>query len=151
MHKNAEPEKKELLFSVTAADCDWYYFTSGGPGGQRQNKVATACRCRHKLSGAEGVAREHSMQHQNKKAAFGRMAESPKFKAWLKVETGKYLLSSEQKKEAARRQQAIEDAVDRSCTPENLRIEMQKAGEWVPYVDPEEIEPTIQCYAPEEP
>ncbi len=65
---------RELLFSVTREDCDWTFQTAGGPGGQNSNKVATACRCVHRASGAVGFAREHRTQKLNRAAAFKRMA-----------------------------------------------------------------------------
>lgn len=119
---------KELLFSVTAADCKWDFFCSGGPGGQRQNKVATACRCTHKASGAVGECREHSMQGQNKKEAFARMAKTPTMQAWLKIEASKHLVSSEERR---RRASAIEDAVEKEMSPKNLKFEIKQNGKWV--------------------
>ena len=32
-------KKKELLFSVTAADCDWSYTKGTGAGGQKKTKL----------------------------------------------------------------------------------------------------------------
>lgn len=82
---------KEKLFSVTSKDCDWQFFTSGGPGGQKQNKTASACRCIHKASGAVGESREHREQLQNKKAAFRRMTETKEFKNWIDLEAKRHL------------------------------------------------------------
>ena len=76
--------KKELLFSVTKKDLEIQTFCSGGSGGQHQNKVETGVRIIHKESGAVGEARDSRSQHANKKAAFLRMVNSPKFKLWQK-------------------------------------------------------------------
>ena len=122
---------KELLFSVTADDCEWMYFCAGGKGGQHQNKTASACRCRHKESGAEGISRDHREQRRNKIEAFKRMANSEKFQLWLKLETSRRLESAEEKK---LREQQIEISVEKAMSPENLKIEMKdENGKWVEY------------------
>lgn len=82
---------KELLFSVTKSDLKFDYFRSSGAGGQHRNKTDTACRCKHKPSGAVGEGKEHKSQKQNKQAAFKRMVASSKFKKWLRLETAKKL------------------------------------------------------------
>jgi protein subunit release factor B len=58
-------------------------FRSGGPGGQNQNVRDTGVRFTHHASGAVGESREHRYQWQNKKTAWKRMAEHPKFKIWV--------------------------------------------------------------------
>ena len=127
---------KELLFSVGADDCEWMFFCAGGPGGQHQNKTASACRCRHKESGAEGVSREHREQRRNKIQAFRRMVDSKEFQLWLKLETSRRLLTSEEKR---RIEADAERAVEKAMQPENLKIECQKNGKWIPFVESEEI------------
>jgi protein subunit release factor B len=82
---------REKLFSVTAQDCEWQFFTAGGKGGQKQNKTASACRVVHPPSGAVGESREYREQPQNKKAAFKRMTETKEFQKWLNIETKKYM------------------------------------------------------------
>ena len=77
--------KRELVFSIRAEDVDWQTFRAGGSGGQNQNKRSTGARCCHKPSGAVGESREHRTQLLNKRAAFKRLAESPKFQAWAKI------------------------------------------------------------------
>mgnify|MGYP003404328630 FL=1 len=140
MSSEKKEGQKELLFSVTANDCDWNYFCSGGPGGQRQNKVATACRCVHKASKAVGECRTHASQGQNKKEAFKRMANTPEFANWLKIESARHLLTAEDRRAQEDRQEriqkSIEASVDAMMTEENLKVEMKDAkGRWVPYVD----------------
>lgn len=58
-------------------------FRSGGKGGQNQNVRETGVRIIHPPSGAVGESREQRFQWLNKKIAFRRMAESPKFQAWI--------------------------------------------------------------------
>lgn len=129
-------ENKELLFSVTADDCDWMYFSAGGKGGQHQNKTASACRCRHKASGAEGISRDHREQRRNRVEAFKRMANSKEFQLWLKKETGRKLVSEEEQR---RKQVQMEIQLDKMMEPSNLRVEMKdENGKWTPYREPDE-------------
>jgi protein subunit release factor A len=113
--------KKELLFSVTAKDCDWQYFRSGGPGGQNVNKVASGVRCIHRASGSVGQATDTRDQRQNRQLAFGRMCTTDQFKAWHRIET-------------ARRQgllDSIEKEVEEDMNPHNIRVEHKVDGKWV--------------------
>lgn len=77
---------KQLLFSVTAKDCEWKYMRGTGNGGQKKNKTNSAVHCIHRPSGAHGYAEDERSQHQNRQLAFKRMAESKQFKEWLHVE-----------------------------------------------------------------
>ena len=47
-----EKKEKTLLFSVTAADCDFETFCTGGNGGQHRNAKQNGVRVRHRASGA---------------------------------------------------------------------------------------------------
>ena len=87
---------REREFSVTLADCRVDTFRSGGKGGQHQNKTESGVRITHPPSGAVGESREERSQLQNKRAAFRRMVDSPKFRWWVQlrlreIETGKTL------------------------------------------------------------
>lgn len=108
---------RELLFSVTMADCDLQTFAAGGPGGQHQNTSNTAVRIVHRESGATGESREHRSQLQNKKAAWKRMTEHGKFKVWL----NKKLLADGKDPEVEVRKQ---------MQPHNLLIEGRDGGDW---------------------
>lgn len=110
---------KELLFSVTLADCDVQTFRSGGPGGQNQNKRETGVRIVHRESGAVGESREERSQLQNKRTAFERMVKHPKFQFWVhekrrEMETGK----------------SLEDRVAEMMQPEYIRTEVRENGLW---------------------
>ena len=111
---------KELLFSVTAKDCRWDYFRGTGKGGQKRNKTSSGVRCTHKESGAVGVSDDTRSQHENKRIAFQRMADTDKFKAWHKME-------------CARRSgdlTAIVDKVERAMRPWNISEEIMVNGKW---------------------
>jgi protein subunit release factor A len=112
---------RELLFSVTIADCKVDTFCTGGNGGQHRNAKQNGVRVTHPPSGAVGEHRDGRDQHQNKRAAFRKMAESPAFKGWHKRETARRL-----------GQPSVDDLVDREMAPEKLRVETGFGGKWVP-------------------
>ncbi len=113
---------KELLFSVTAADCDWQYLRGTGPGGQKRNKTESKVRCVHRASGAVGESDLTRSQHENKRIAFRKMAESNEFKLWHKLETARRMGD----------QLTVEEKVDKAMNDANLRIEGKSDGRWVP-------------------
>ncbi len=106
---------KELAFSVTLKDCEVQFFRAGGPGGQNQNKVSSACRVIHHPSGARGESREHREQGQNKKNAFLKMANHPRFKIWVHQQLAK---------------ETPEEWVEKQLTSKNLRVEARVDGTW---------------------
>jgi protein subunit release factor B len=112
---------RELLFSVTLADCDVQTFKAGGPGGQNQNKRDTGVRVIHRASGARGESREERSQLQNKKLAFRRMAESALFKAWVARQSHEWK-QIEARAEKWAEQQINDDSV--------LREEVFSDGKW---------------------
>ena len=79
-------KKKELLFSVTAKDCEWSYTKGTGAGGQKRNKTSSAVHCTHRPSGAHGYSEASRSQHDNKREAFVKMAESKEFQKWNRME-----------------------------------------------------------------
>ena len=112
---------QELLLSVSIKDCRVDTFRAGGPGGQRQNKVSSGVRIVHEPSGATGECREERSQLQNKKKAFRRMVDDPKFMAWVRMQGG--------------RQAKIEAEVERLMQDRYIRTEVHdEKGRWVPYV-----------------
>lgn len=110
---------RKPFLSVTLNDCDIQTFAAGGPGGQHQNTANTGVRIIHRDSGARGEARDSRSQHENKKAAFRRMADSPKFRLWVNRQLWFHGMLPEQR--------AAED-----MAPCNLRVEGKKNGRWVP-------------------
>ena len=101
---------RERIVHVTAADCVKQTFRAGGKGGQNQNKRDTGVRFIHPPSGAHGESREARTQLENQRRAWRRMAESPEFQRWVRLEH-------------ARRVGAVEAAVEEAMRPRNLLIE----------------------------
>ena len=79
---------RKLVLSVTLADCDAQTFRCGGAGGQHRDKTSNGVRLVHRDSGAVGQSTEDRSQLKNKRTAFTRMIETPRFKTWLKVQLG---------------------------------------------------------------
>ena len=112
---------RELLFSITLADCRVDTYRGSGKGGQKRNKTSSAVRVVHPPSGAMGQAEDGRSQFQNKKLAFGRMARTKEMQMWLKME-------------AARRSGEIERIrakVDREADKAKVEVKDDK-GRWVP-------------------
>lgn len=110
-------ERRPVL-SVSVKDCVVQTFRAGGPGGQNQNKRDTGVRIIHEPSGARGECREERSQLENKKRAFHRMAQSPKFRLWLNRTLGQ-----EAVKEAERQRE-----VDASLSPDKIKVEVRVRG-----------------------
>ncbi len=115
----ARRDHEKPMFSVTLADCDLQTFRSGGPGGQHQNKSETGVRIVHRDSGARGECRENRSQLQNKKLAWKRMTEDPKFKIWLNRQIFQMRGIPSPEEQAAKDMQ-----------PDNLKIEVKDNGRW---------------------
>ena len=96
-------KERELLFSVTAKDCEWQFCRGSGKGGQNRNKRDTAVTCIHKSSGAIGKSCDERGQLQNRRLAFQRMAESKKFQLWARVQAYKQITDT----------RAIEQKIDK--------------------------------------
>jgi peptide chain release factor len=59
--------------ALNPADVRFEAFSAGGPGGQHQNKTASAVRAVHKPTGLAVVARDGRSQHRNKTIALKRL------------------------------------------------------------------------------
>ena len=77
---------KQLLFSVTKSDFDMQTFRCPGAGGGGKDTSSSGVRLIHRASGAVGEGRETRSVTQNRKAAFLRLIETPKFKNWHRAE-----------------------------------------------------------------
>jgi peptide chain release factor 2 len=111
---------KQLLFSVTASDCDWSYYVGPGDGGQKKQKTHSGVICTHRASSAQARCHAGRSQWQNKKSAFVKMAETPEFKMWHRMEVARR--TGELKK--------MEDAVEKAMDPKNLKVETLGEKGW---------------------
>lgn len=112
---------KQVLFSVTIKDCDVQTFTVGGHGGSGKDTSNSGCRVIHRASGAMGRATESRSLTQNRRTAFVRMAHTPKFRNWMKLEASRI-----------QSKPSIEQVVDGMLSEENLKIEVQDGeGRWI--------------------
>ena len=108
---------RELLFSITKKDLEIDYYKASGKGGQNRNKRDTAVRIRHKDSGAVGDCSNFRTQGQNKKEAFKRLVNNPKFQQWIKIEASVVSYGKQ------RLERDINKWVEEQLKPENLKIE----------------------------
>lgn len=110
--------EKKLLFSVTAADCEWSYTRGTGAGGQKRNKTSSAVHCTHRPSGAHGYSEASRSQLDNKRDAFRKMAETLEFKTWHRLETN--------------RRTGVEAEIERKVEQElrKIRVEIREDGVW---------------------
>lgn len=111
---------KDLLFSVNTSDCDWQYLRGTGPGGQKRNKTESKVRCVHRASGAIGESDQTRSQHENKRIAFRKMAETKEFKLWHRIETARLMGDK----------LTIEEKVEKAMQPENIKTEVKVDGKW---------------------
>ena len=111
---------KELLFSVTAKDCEWNYTKGTGAGGQKRNKTSSAVHCLHHPSGARGYSEASRSQHDNKQDAFLKMTQTKEFKDWLHMEGLRM----------SGRMAQIESEVERQMQPSRLKVEIKEDGVW---------------------
>ena len=118
---------KQLLFSVTAADCDWSYTRGTGAGGQKRNKTSSAVHCHHRASGARGYSEASRSQLDNKREAFRKMTETDAFKKWHRLEIN--------------RRTGVMAEIERRVEQElrKVRVEIREDGVWTEW---KENEPT---------
>lgn len=110
---------RQLVFSVTAADCDWSYTRGTGSGGQKKNKTNSAVHCIHRPSGAHGYSEGSRSQAQNRREAFVRMVETKEFSKWRTMEFARRTGA----------QAAIEETVNREM--KKVRVDVKQDGKWV--------------------
>ena len=88
MKSSKDTGERKPWLTVRISDCNVKAFSAGGPGGQNVNKRHMAVRITHEPSGAVGESRDERSQLQNKKLAFRRMVNDPKFALWVRMQSG---------------------------------------------------------------
>lgn len=117
---NKMTKEKELLFSVTAKDCEWSYTKGTGAGGQKRNKTSSAVHCMHRPSGARGYSEASRSQADNKRDAFVKMANTVEFRRWNQLEAMKKMGQLEE----------LERKLEEDMKPWNLKYETKVDGVW---------------------
>jgi len=105
---------RHFMFSVSIKDLKVQTFTSGGPGGQHQNRVETGVRLVHLPSGAVGESRSEKSQHRNKRLALRHLATSTRFQAWVRMVAAELFTGK-----------TLDQRVDEMMTPDKIRIEIK--------------------------
>lgn len=116
---------KKLLFSVTAADCDWSYTRGTGAGGQKKNKTSSAVHCTHRASSAHGYAEETRSQAKNRELAFVKMTQSLVFQDWHRSEI--------------MRRTGVMATIDANVEAEMRRVKVERKneeGKWETWIEP---------------
>jgi protein subunit release factor A len=104
---------RELLFSLTKKDFDITYYSGTGAGGQHRNKAKNCVRIKHKETGIITTGQNERSLKQNKKNAFMRMVNHPKFQLYLKKRSAGEVLDKVE----------LEKKVDEMMKEDNLKIE----------------------------
>jgi peptide chain release factor 1 len=112
--------KKELLFSVTKKDFEINYFSGKGAGGQHRNKHQNCVRLRHPKSGASATGQSHRERRSNLREALNNLVKTIQFKLWINQRAWEVI-----------EQETIEEKVEKSMSPKNLKIEEYYNGGWV--------------------
>ena len=111
---------KEKLFSLNKKDFTIQTFQSGGKGGQHQNKTDSGVRIIHNDSGAVGESRNFKSQLQNKKTAFKRLTDTPKFKLWVNKRVYELTIKDD-----------FKEYIEADTKPWNIKTEINENGKWV--------------------
>lgn len=122
-------KERQLLFSVTAKDCEWSYTKGTGAGGQKRNKTSSAVHCIHRPSGARGYSEASRSQLDNKRDAFEKMANSVEFRRWNQLEAMKRMGQLEE----------LERKLEEDMRSWNLKYETKVDGVWVE-TNPEDMD-----------
>ena len=104
------------LLTLTKKDFVVTYYSGSGAGGQHRNKHQNCVRIHHAESSVTGIGTESKSRIQNKKIAFKRLTDNPKFKSWLKIKSI--------------HEQEIQDIVKEAVKPENLKVEIFTDSKW---------------------
>lgn len=106
---------------VSKKDLEITWFSGGGgAGGQHKNKHDNCCRIFHPESGVRAQGTSSREQKANQREAFVNLTSKPEFKLWLA-----------RKLTELREGKTIEQKVEETMVPNNLKIEVLEEGQWV--------------------
>ena len=108
------------LLSLTKKNFRIDTFRSGGKGGQHQNKTESGVRITHIETGFSAECRRHREQPRNKKEAFIKLCNNPRFKIWLKNKSLNILTTEEK----------VKKEVEKAMKSENIKTEIRERGKW---------------------
>lgn len=114
-----EQNNKEKITILSEKDLEVSYFIGSGKGGQKKQKTHSGVQIKHPESGAIGRCSETRSQAQNKRIAFDNLLKDPRMKFWIS-----------KKLYEIRQHETLEETVERTVIPENLKFEIKKDGKW---------------------
>ena len=114
--------KKKLLFSITKKDFKIDYFSGTGAGGQYRNKHQNCVRIHHAESGVISTGQSNRERQANTREAFNALVKHPKFKIWMNRKIYEVIQG-----------ESIEEKVEKSMKPENIKIEVKGESGWTQY------------------
>jgi protein subunit release factor A len=113
---NGESERVTIL---SKKDVDISYFIGSGKGGQKKQKTHSGVQIIHRESGAIGRSSDSRSQEQNKKHAFERLTQHPKFKLWMNKKIFEI-----------RQQESMEETIIKDTSPDKIKYEIKVDGKW---------------------
>ena len=108
---------REKVLTLTKKDFEISWYSGTGGGGQHRNKHQNCCRITHKETGIKAISQDYREREQNKKQAFLRLINNPKFNKWFKIQVARALMGKDEWDKEIKRK------VDESMKPENIKIE----------------------------
>lgn len=114
--------EREKINIVSKKDLEFSYYIGPGKGGQKKQKTASGVIIFHRESGAQARNSESRSQELNKRKAFEKLLETPKFKLWLN-----------KKLHEIREGEKLEDSIEKELTdPIKVKYEVKdKDGRWI--------------------
>lgn len=110
---------KELLFSITKKDFDIQFFSGTGAGGQYRNKHQNCVRLTHRDSGVTVTGQSNRERPSNIKEAMKNLMDNSRFKMWHTSKCNEVMSGK-----------SIQQEVEESMRPENLKVECKVDGKW---------------------
>jgi protein subunit release factor A len=118
--EQSKVDTREKVRILSRKDLDISYYCGPGKGGSAKNKVASGVLLTHRETGAQGRCSDSRSQADNQKEAFKRLLATPKMKFWLAAKIYE-----------VRTSETLEETVEKSVTPDKLKLEIKdEEGKW---------------------